>query len=154
MSSSFHYKSLVSLAVVVSAIFGGVFAFRRAYVASASHLVDVRVTRRGDGIRIDGFIFDSGMRVSRSTQQRVGSSILVRIYIAPILDSDEVNVRRGDFHPLIVIPEAVTSVAIGESPRFVTLGHILGVPIRVPRPFREAASMTIWSLPSEVSSGL
>lgn len=151
MSFSFHYRPLVSLAVVVSAILVGVFAFRRAYVASASHLIDVRVSRRGDSIRIDGFIFDSGMRVSHSTQQRVGSSILVRIYIAPILDSDGVSIRRGAFHALVVIPEAVTSVAVGESPRFVTLGHIFGVPIRVPRPFREAASMTIWTLTSGLS---
>jgi hypothetical protein len=117
---------------------------RREYVATASQLLDVQVVQRDHTLRVDGFISDSGMRVTRSTTQRVGDRLLVRVYRAPVRDTDDESVRRGDFHALVVITDDISAVQIGDSDRFVTLGEIGGLPIRIPWNYRNDVARTIW----------
>jgi hypothetical protein len=144
MTISKRRKLLLSLTILGTAAVFCV-AFRRAYVASASRLVDVRATPTRNAVRIDGRIFDSGMRITRSTTQRLGDTLLVRIYITPVNDTDAESVRRGDFHLNVSIPEGVQTVAIGESPRFATVGHLFGAPIRVPRILKDSAARPVWT---------
>lgn len=119
--------------------------FEREYVMRSGDLLDLRAALRHDGIAITGSLLASGARVTGLTLTRYGNVILLRVYAAPIKESDDPHDIRGAFAALIPRDPSLTGIMVGDDSGWLTLGHVHGFPVRVWRLRRDdSVSQVVW----------
>lgn len=119
--------------------------FTREYAVPAPGLLDLKATVSGGAVIVTGVLLGSGGRVTHTTATRYGDTTLVRVYATAIRDSDDPRTVRGNFAAVIPKSRAMRSVMVGERSGSVTVGHLYGFPIRIPRlPQRASVGVTVW----------
>jgi hypothetical protein len=121
--------------------------FEREYVMRSGDLLDVHAATHHDGIAITGSLLASGARVTRLTRTRYGNVILLRVYAARIDEKDDPRGVRGAFVAVIPRDPDLMRIMVGDDSRWLTLGHVHGIPVRVLRLQRDdPASEVVWQL--------
>jgi hypothetical protein len=110
-----------------------ILCFRRAYVIPSNGLGGVSSQCTGESVRIRGSLVARGAKLVRTTLSRDGRAVLLRIYADAIRDEDDPRRRLGSFSVQVPLTSEVNAVEIGDSPRFLTIGVLCGIPVRLPR---------------------
>lgn len=139
-----HRTTKVFLGVAAAALIVG-FGFRREYVMRSGDLLDLRAVSRHNGVVVTGSLLASGARITRVTNARYGDAVLVRIYAAGIEGKDDPRETRGSFAAFIDRDPRLTEISVGDHSRWLTIGSVYGVPIRIPRLRRDSSvSRVVW----------
>lgn len=134
----------LSLGIAAVAVFV-LTGFQREYVMRSASLVDLDATPRKDGVVISGRLYASGARVARVTRMRNADSVLMRVYAAGIEATDDLATVSGPFAALIPLDPGVNRIEVGEDSRWLTIGNVHGIPVRVPRLRRdESLKEVVW----------
>lgn len=139
-------RAFMSAVVMTLLVVCVVVGFHREYVAVPDGLVGLRAFQRAPGIvALSGSLYASGAKIEKLTIQRDGLSLLIRVYCQPITSRDSARDARGSFNVALPVAATETSLLVGDSPRWMTIGRFFGCPVRLPRIFsRPSACRTVW----------
>lgn len=137
-------KSIVVAALIAFVFVGFAGGFHREYVLPADGLVGVRAEQRGNTLLVTGSIFASGARVKKVTTTSSDGDVLIRVYVDRVTP-ESVGDATGKFQLSLPLHPDTRSVRIGENSRFITVGRLVGVPLRVPRiPSTPVTDRVLW----------
>jgi hypothetical protein len=115
-------------AAVVAAL-----CFQRVYVVSPDGIVGLASFRRDRTVIISGNLLASGAKVVRTTVDRSGPDVLLRVYMSPVEPADDRRTITGSFMVQIPVDVRLRSISVGDDDHFMTLGTLCGVTLRIPR---------------------
>jgi hypothetical protein len=123
-----------SILLVVMALATAVVSWQRRYVLRVQDAVALSVTTTDSStntkVIISGGMTHSALTVARTSTQRKGSRLIVRVYVAPIEGSPAV----GSYRISADIPRTVNEIWFGDPPGTRTVASVFGVEIRIPAP--------------------
>jgi hypothetical protein len=145
MSALKFKRTLVSVALFVLLLISLLATgWRRVYLLELADVVNLRVAGTEDNSKIVvmGGMTHSGLAVARTTLEKDGKRMIVRVYIVPI---DNVN-NRGSFRIIVPIRSDVTEVWFGDRAHTRTVASLFNFPVRIPQPNKSGG--LIWRKPS------
>jgi hypothetical protein len=139
-----HVIGITVVVIVLIAIV--VTAFKRKYVLPSSGLVGLQAHTENNRVIVSGSILPSGAKITKTTLERNHGAALVRVYVAGIEPTDRPEDCRGAFAVVVPLTEDITAVAAGESSRWLTVGEVFGIPVRIPKwPINHTANRVLWT---------
>lgn len=139
-------RTLVTSLVVAALLLAIGSGFKREYALPAYALLDLKASRSADAIIVTGALRGSSAKVVRTTATHGSGDVLIRVYAHAIKATDDPRSTVGTFTAVVPLGPSVHAVLVGDGRRFLTVGRLWGLPIRLPRLHAdESAVRLIWN---------